>query len=111
MEQKVKEMMKKFICAMADTLTSFIVDIVLDEDEKVWVAWKLIHSVSLLEVVYLAGAKIGKGSHHKKNGKIWEKFPNRLDPPPPPIGNFRLFSISDIFEKLRPPPRFSMFPN
>ena len=30
-----------------------------------------------------------KGSHHKKNGKIWEKFPNRLDPPP--IGNFRLF--------------------
>ena len=33
----MKEMMKKFICAMADTLTSFIVDIVLDEDGKVWV--------------------------------------------------------------------------
>lgn len=33
MEQKVKEMMKKFICAMAN----FIVDIVLDEDGKVWV--------------------------------------------------------------------------
>ena len=41
----------------------------------------------------------------KKNGKIWEKFPNRLDPPP--IGNFRLFefqtflkigSNSDIFD-------------
>ena len=22
-----------------------------------------------------------KGSHHKQNGKNWEKFPNRLDPP------------------------------
>ena len=33
----MKEMMKKFICTMADTLTNFIVDIVLDEDGKVWV--------------------------------------------------------------------------
>ena len=33
-----------------------------------------------------------RGAIIKKNGKIWEKFPNRLDPlPQPPIGNFRLF--------------------
>jgi len=36
-EQRVKDMMKRFICSMANTLTSFIVDIVLDEDGKVWV--------------------------------------------------------------------------
>ena len=34
--------------------------------------------------------KESKGSHHKKKGKNWENFPNRLGPPPP-IGNFRLF--------------------
>jgi hypothetical protein len=36
-EHKVKEMMEKFISAMEETLRSFIVDIVLDEDGKVWV--------------------------------------------------------------------------
>ena len=36
-EHKVKEMMEKFISAMVKTLRSFIVDIVLDEDGKVWV--------------------------------------------------------------------------
>ena len=34
-------------------------------------------------------------------GKIWGNVPNRLAPPPapPPIGYFRLFWISDFFEK------------
>ena len=32
-----------------------------------------------------------RGAIIKKNGKIWEKFPNRLDPPSPS-------EISDFFE-------------
>ena len=45
-----------------------------------------------LSCAELRSASLFKGSHHKKNGKIWEKYPNRLDPPTP-IGNFRLFWI------------------
>lgn len=36
-EQKVKDLMKQFIGAMSGVLESFIVDIVLDNDGKVWV--------------------------------------------------------------------------
>ena len=46
--------------------------------------------------------EVAKGSHHKKNGKIWEKFPNRLDPAT--IGNFSLFWIFRHFWKLLTPP-------
>ena len=36
-EQKVKHLMKQFIDAMEDILSSFVVDIVLDEEGQVWV--------------------------------------------------------------------------
>ena len=39
-----------------------------------------------------------RGARAPKNGKIWEKFPKRAAPPPPPS------EISDIFENCWPPP-------
>ena len=38
--------------------------------------------------LYGSSGTKAQGSHHKKNGKIWEKFPNRLDPPPSEISDF-----------------------
>ena len=43
--------------------------------------------------------------HNLKKGKFGDNVPNRL--PPPPIGYFRLFWISDLFEKCWPPSRIN----
>ena len=40
----------------------------------------------------------------KKNGKILEKFPIRLDPPPP-SDNSELFEFQKLLKNSDPPPR------
>ena len=41
----------------------------------------------------------------KKNGNIWEKFPIRLDPPPPPSDILDFFEFQTFLKKADTPHR------
>ena len=49
----------------------------------------------------VAWANVSKGSHYINNGKIWEKFPIRLDPHPSDISDFLEFQ--KFLKKADPP--------
>jgi len=93
-EEKVKKMMERFISAMAGTLASFIVDIVLDNEGQVWV-------VEVNPFGELAGSCLFGWSKDREVLMGEEPFEFRIVEEKPSLGYIRSNIDSRVLELLK----------